>query len=164
MKALHSIIIGISLILFISNLFYMEVRGITEYYGSLPSNPTTFAETLVPPIIRQAPPNPRILDSFGTAPSGPVISGQQIQIVGELNNNQDRDQPFVYVIQIQDGNNITVSLSWIAGTLTAGQSFKPAQSWTPTAAGTYTINIFVWQSIKNPNSLVPPTMVEINVV
>jgi len=142
----------------------MEASGIKEYYGSLPSNQATFLGTLVSPIIRQAPPNPRILDSFGTALSGPVISGQQIQIVGQLNNNQDQDQPFVYITQIQDGNKITVSLSWIAGTLTAGQSFKPAQSWTPTDTGTYTINIFVWQSLANPNSLVPPTDVEINVV
>src|SRR5437879_2417785 len=107
MKTLHLGIIGISLILFISNLFYIEARWIPECYGLSPSNPTTFTGTLVPTIIRLGPPNPRILDSLGTPISGPVSSGQQIQIVGELNNNQDKGQPFVYFVQVQESKGLT---------------------------------------------------------
>ncbi|TLX96433.1 MAG: hypothetical protein E6K91_00110 [Thaumarchaeota archaeon] len=124
---------------------------------------TTFIGTVVPPLERAPATNPRIVDSFGNAITGSVKVGQQIQITADLTNGQDRDQPFAYLVQVQDGNGVTVSLSWITGTLTAGQSLNPAQSWTPTASGTYTAQIFVWQSIDNPNALSPPLSTTINV-
>ncbi len=124
---------------------------------------TTFIGTIVPPLERAPAANPRIVDSFGNAITGTVKSGQQIQITADLTNGQDRDQPFAYLVQVQDSNGVTVSLSWITGTLTAGQSLNPAQSWTPTASGTYTAQIFVWQSIDNPNALSPPLSTTINV-
>jgi hypothetical protein len=124
---------------------------------------TTFIGTVVPPLERAPASNPRIVDSFGNAVTGAVKSGQQIQVTADLTNGQDRDQPFAYLVQIQDANGVTVSLSWITGTLTAGQSLNPAQSWTPQSSGTYTAQIFVWQSIDNPNALSPPLTTTINV-
>jgi len=124
---------------------------------------TTFIGTVVPPLERAPAANPRVVDSFGNAITGAVKVGQQIQLTADLANGQDRDQPFAYIVQIQDGNGVTVSLSWITGTLTAGQSLNPAQSWTPQNAGTYTAQIFVWQSIDNPNALSPPLTTTINV-
>jgi len=124
---------------------------------------TTFIGTIVPPLERAPASNPRIVDSFGNAITGTVKTGQQIQITADLTNGQDRDQPFAYLVQVQDANGVTVSLSWITGTLTAGQSLNPAQSWTPSASGTYTAQIFVWQSIDNPNALSPPLSTTINV-
>jgi len=124
---------------------------------------TTFIGTIVPPLERAPASNPRVVDSFGNAITGAVKSGQQIQITADLTNGQDRDQPFAYLVQIQDANGVTVSLSWITGTLTAGQSLNPAQSWTPQSSGTYTAQIFVWQSIDNPNALSPPLTTTINV-
>jgi len=124
---------------------------------------TTFIGTVVPPLERAPASNPRIVDSFGNAINGTVKSGQQIQVTADLTNGQDRDQPFAYLVQIQDANGVTVSLSWITGTLTSGQSLNPAQSWTPSASGTYTAQIFVWQSIDNPNALSPPLSTTITV-
>ncbi len=124
---------------------------------------TTFIGTIVPPLERAPATNPRIVDSFGNAINGTVKVGQQIQVTADLANGQNRDQPFAYLVQIQDANGVTVSLSWITGTLSAGQSLNPAQSWTPSSAGTYTAQIFVWQSIDNPNALSPPLSTTINV-
>ena len=124
---------------------------------------TTFIGTVVPPLERAPASDPRIVDSFGNAITGAVKTGQQVQVTADLANGQDKDQPFAYLVQIQDANGVTVSLSWITGTLTAGQSLNPAQSWTPTASGTYTAQIFVWQSIDNPNALSPPLTTTINV-
>jgi len=124
---------------------------------------TTFIGTVVPPLERAPASNPRIVDSFGNAINGTVKTGQQIQVTADLANGQNTDQPFAYLVQIQDANGVTVSLSWITGTLSAGQSLNPAQSWTPSAAGTYTAQIFVWQSIDNPNALSPPLSTTINV-
>jgi len=109
------------------------------------------------PIIRGAAANnARIVDPYGNAIVGAVKVGQQIQITDDLANGYDCVQPFAYIVQIQDVNGVTQSLSWITGTLDINQSLNPGQSWIPTAPGTYTAQIFVWDSLDNPNSLAPP--------
>ena len=116
------------------------------------------------PIIRGAAANnARIVDPYGNAITGAVKVGQQIQITDDLANGYDCVQPFAYIVQIQDVNGVTQSLSWITGTLDINQSFNPGQSWIPTAPGTYTAQIFVWDSLDNPNSLAPPMSATISV-
>jgi hypothetical protein len=92
-----------------------------------------------------------------------VSVDQQVQITADLTNGQDREQRFAYLVQIQNSNGVTVSLAWITGSLTAGQSFSPALSWTPAEAGTYTATVFVWESVDNPTALSPPVSVNITV-
>ncbi len=117
-------------------------------------NPQTFSPSLS---IRGMPANnPRIVDPYGNAIVGTVKVGQQIQITTDLANGHDCVMPFAYIVQIQDSNAVTQSLSWIIGTLDINQSLNPEQSWIPTASGTYTAQIFVWDSLDNPNSLAPP--------
>jgi len=82
--------------------------------------------------------------------------GKQVQVTTDVTNGQDRAQPFAYVVQIENQDGVVYSLSWITGTLDAGQSLSPSQSWTPTAPGTYTAQIFVWESVGNPDALSPP--------
>ena len=88
---------------------------------------------------------------------------KQIQIVADLTNNQGKDQPFAYLVQVKDVNGVTVSLSWITGLLSAGQTMSPSQSWIPTVEGTYTAEIFVWASIDNPDALSAPLSIKITV-
>jgi hypothetical protein len=88
----------------------------------------------------------------------------QVMIVADLTNGQDRNQKFAYIIQILNENDIVVSLSWLTGSLSAYQTFSPAQSWTPTQAGTYTVQIFVWESVDNPTPLSHPLLLPVNVV
>lgn len=88
---------------------------------------------------------------------------KQIQIVADLTNNQNKDQSFAYLVQIKDTNGVTVSLSWITGLLSSGQTMSPAQSWTPSVEGIYTAEIFVWESIDNPDALSAPLTLKINV-
>jgi len=68
------------------------------------------------------------------------------------------------LVQIQDGNGITVSLSWITGSLSAGQSFSPSVSWIPKEPGTYTATAFHWISIDNPTAISPPVSTRITVI
>ena len=93
-----------------------------------------------------------------------VIVDKQVMVVADLSNGQDRSQNFAYIVQIQDQNNLVISLSWLTGSLTPGQTFSPALSWTPTVSGMYTIEIFVWESIKNPDALSAPLLLSIDVV
>ena len=87
--------------------------------------------------------------------------GKQVQITTDVTNGQDRTQPFAYIVQIQNQDGVVYSLSWITGTLDAGQSLSPSQSWMPTTPGTYTAQIFVWASVDNPNALSPPLAMKI---
>lgn len=138
---------------------------IANYAGA--KNQTTFSyvgpgcatlQTLFSvPYVHSAPAsNPRIVDSSGNVITGAVKVGQQIQITTDLVNGQNCIQPFAYLVQIQDHNGITVSLSWITGILSANQSLNPGQSWIPTAPDTYTAQIFTWDSLDSPNVLAPP--------
>ena len=118
--------------------------------------------TIVPPLERAPVSNARVVDSFGNTLSS-VSVDQQVQITADVINGQDRTQSFAYLVQIQDANGVTVSLSWIEGSLNPGQSLSPAQSWTPDMPGSYTATVFVWESVDNPTALSPPGTVTVNV-
>ena len=123
---------------------------------------TSFIGTVVPPLERAPASNARVVDAFGNTLDS-VSVDQQVQISADLTNGQDREQPFAYLVQIQDDNGVTVSLAWITGSLSAGQSFSPALSWVPSTSGQYTATVFVWESVDNPTALSPPVSVDITV-
>ncbi|NIT40991.1 MAG: hypothetical protein GTN46_05595, partial [Gammaproteobacteria bacterium] len=123
---------------------------------------TSIIGTVVPPLERAPAANARVVDAFGNALAS-VSVDQQVQITADLANGQDREQSFAYLVQVQDGNGVTVSLAWITGSLSAGQSFSPALSWIPDASGSYTATVFVWESVDNPTALSPPVSVTITV-
>ena len=94
---------------------------------------------------------------------GKVTVNQQVMVVADLSNGQDQDQNFAYIVQIRDENDLVTSLSWLTGSLTPGQTFSPALSWNPTSPGTYTIQIFVWESVNNPDALSVPLLLSVDV-
>lgn len=53
---------------------------------------------------------------------------EQIMIMADISNNQDTRQNFAYVTQVKTDENVVISLSWLTGSLSPGQSFSPAQS------------------------------------
>ncbi len=123
---------------------------------------TTTTGTVLAPLEQAALSNARIVDSTGKSLSQ-VRVNQQVQVVSDVTNQQTKDQPFAYLVQIQDNNGITVSLSWITGSMAPGQTLNLGQSWLPTTPGTYTAQIFVWQSISSPNALAPSLPIQIQV-
>ena len=123
---------------------------------------TSLIGTVVPPLERAPAANLRTVDAFGNS-LDTVSVDQQVQISADLSNGQDREQAFAYLVQIQDDNGVTVSLAWITGSLSAGQSFSPALSWIPSEAGAYTATAFVWESVDNPTALSPPVSTTVNV-
>ncbi|MCV0373144.1 MAG: hypothetical protein K5793_06275 [Nitrosarchaeum sp.] len=123
---------------------------------------TTLIGTIVPPLERAPASNLRTVDAFGNS-LNTVNVDQQVQITADLVNGQDREQRFAYLVQVQDGNGVTISLAWITGSLSPGQSFSPALSWIPTQAGSYTATAFVWESVDNPTALSPPVTTTITV-
>ncbi len=81
---------------------------------------------------------------------------EQIMIMADISNNQDVQQNFAYITQVKNNKDVVISLSWLTGSLSPRQSFSPAQSWIPNESGNYHIQIFVWESITNPEALSPP--------
>jgi hypothetical protein len=122
---------------------------------------TSFIGWTGPPLERVATNDFKLEDNNGQDTSH-VNVNQQVQIASSLLNS-NRTQPFAYVIQIQNENQVTVLLSWIAGTLEPRQSIDVSQMWTPTISGNYTVTGFVWQSIDNPNALSPPLLLTVEV-
>ena len=97
--------------------------------------------------------NPRMVNSFGSKILDQINVNQQVQITAEIKNNQEKTQEFSYIVQIKNQNNVVISISWITGSLSAGQSFTSALSWAPRTSGEYTAEIFVWdvETIINNN-------------
>jgi hypothetical protein len=123
---------------------------------------TSLIGTIVPPLERAPAANLRTVDAFGNSLNA-VSVDQQVQLTADLANGQDREQSFAYLVQVQDGDGVTVSLAWITGSLSSGQSFSPALSWIPTESGSYTATAFVWESVDNPTALSPPVSTTITV-
>ena len=124
---------------------------------------TAIIGTIIPPLERAPAANARVVDAFGNSLSE-VSVDQQVQIEADLTNGTDGDQSFAYLVQVQDGNGVTVSLAWITGSLASGQSFSPALSWIPSSAGSYEATVFVWESVDNPSALSDTVSVNIDVV
>ena len=142
-----------------------EDRTLPDPYNTIDDldiTATTLIGTVVPPLERAPATNLRAVDSFGNS-LDTVSVDQQVQLMADLMNGQDRNQAFAYLVQVQDANGVVVSLAWITGTLTPGQTFSPAGSWTPDMAGTYTATAFVWESLDNPTALSPPVSTTITV-
>jgi hypothetical protein len=123
---------------------------------------TTTIGTILPPLERVPISNARMIDSTGKT-LDKVMMDQQVQIVSDVTNKVNKDQAFAYLVQIQDNSGITLSLSWITGSLLPNQNMSLSQSWIPKSSGTYTAQIFVWQGVTNPDALSPPLALQIPV-
>ena len=116
-----------------------------------------------------------LVPGFGIAFADPVTAqsssenkthfvDEQIMVMTDISNNQDTQQNFAYITQVRNNDDVVISLSWLTGSLSPRQSFSPAQSWIPTESGTYHIQVFVWESIDNPEALSPPLSMTVNVI
>lgn len=99
-----------------------------------------------------------------TSDANILTVGNQIMITADVSNNQNIQQPFAYLTQVKNENQVVISLSWLTGSLSPRQSFSPAQSWIPTESGLYVIEVFVWESVDNPEALSPPLSMTVKVV
>ena len=69
-------------------------------------------------------------------------------IFSKVKNELDYKQDFAYIVQIKDRNGNVVSLSWVTGQVIPSQELGMSVSWTPQEYGEYTIDRFIWNSIK----------------
>ena len=129
---------------------------------SLAVTATALIGSAVPPLERVSASNLAMADASGNTVSS-VSAGQQIQITADLTSGQDTDQYTTYLVMVEDGDGVPVHISWISGSLGAGKTFSPSQSWTPDAVGSYVVTVFVWESVTNPTALSPQLSITIDV-
>ena len=79
-----------------------------------------------------------------------IFVGQQVIMQADVRNNLDEKQSFAYIVLIKDGDGITISLSWITGTLPASDILSAAQSWVTDEAGRFSVEAFLWESLSTP--------------
>ncbi len=106
--------------------------------------------------------NFQIVNSLGEKINSPVVD-QQLNLQTSLQNVSQKDVDWAYVIQILDSNGAVSDLNYATGSLVSNQTLTTALSWTPQASGTYKIQVFVWDSLRDINPLAPMSTFTITV-
>ena len=97
--------------------------------------------------------SPRLEDFAGNSIDQNIIVNQLVLITADITNKQETPQNFVYIIQIKDSQGIIRYISTFSAEIDSNKTFSPALSWTPNTAGKYVAEIYVWESLKNPDPL-----------
>ncbi len=97
-------------------------------------------------------------------PVGEGALGTPIGIQSTLVNSENRAITLTYIVKVTDSEGLTLMVSWIKGSVGSGMSLKPTIFWIPETSGSYSVDIFVWDSLDNPMPLSSPTKISINVV
>ncbi len=85
-------------------------------------------------------------------PLSEISPGQQVQVVGEIKNNQGFEQPFAFIVQVRDSDGAVTKISWATSSFPPNGILEVSQLWVPALAGSYTIESFVWESV---HSMIP---------
>lgn len=115
----------------------------------------------IDPLDRAVISDERLVNFSGATLGEHIIVNQQVQITAKITNTQEEIQPFVYIVQIKDENDIVVKLAWISGSMTEYQNLSPSLSWTPKESGVYIAEIFVWDSLLTQVALTHTSNLEI---
>lgn len=85
-----------------------------------------------------------------------IESGKLIKVKSEVTNQTADTLTLAYIVQIKDSDGATVQLSWMDGIKVAPrETVEAMQSWIPEKPGEYIVEIFVWESIANPDPMSP---------
>lgn len=123
---------------------------------------TTVIGNLIPPSEKISISNQIIIDK-NNEKIEEINEREFIQIGANLTNNQDKSQPFAFILQIQNEMGIAVHNSFTSGTLIARQSSKIFLPWIAQESGSYGAQLFVFKSIEEPEALTRPINLRINV-
>lgn len=78
-------------------------------------------------------------------------AGQLMTISADVvSDEDDKSQQFVFIVQVLDSANMPAQISLVFGSVDAGMTSSPMVTWAPKTAGTYTVEVFVWNSLSSP--------------
>jgi hypothetical protein len=82
-----------------------------------------------------------------------ALQGEQMTLSAAIKNMQRASQDYVFIVQVTDKDGVAVDISVQAGSLESGKSTELAKSWIAKDAGSYRIDIFVWDRVDSPDVL-----------
>src|SRR5574341_627075 len=94
----------------------------------------------------------KIVNTLGEEINSPVVE-QQLNLQTSLRNTSDQKMDWVYIVQIIDKDDAVVDLSFSSGSLLANQTLTTSLSWIPHNYGTYKIETFVWNNLRDLDPL-----------
>lgn len=97
--------------------------------------------------------NPELVDATGTPITDRINANQKFYIATNIYSESAVDQNFVYIVQVVDEDGTAVLLEWFGGEIARDQRLNIAVSWTPSSPGTYTAEVFLWDSLHDQNAL-----------
>lgn len=106
--------------------------------------------------------NFKIVNSLNQEVKSPVVD-QQLNLQTSLKNVSQKDTDWAYVVQVLNSNGAISDLNYATGSLLSNQTLTAALSWTPHASGTYQIQVFVWDNLRDINPLAPMTTFSVTV-
>ena len=89
--------------------------------------------------------------------------GQQIGVESTLTNHGTSEQKFTYLVQVLDNTGRTKYLEGFSASMLPSQSFNASQVWIPKSTGTYTVQVFVWNSLASAIPLTNVIQTQISV-
>lgn len=89
-----------------------------------------------------------LVDSTGHALSNYSV-GQEIGVQSVLSNQGTSNQNYAYMVQVLDNSGGTDYFEASSASLLGNQTFSVVQTWIPKDPGTYTIQVFVWNSLAS---------------
>jgi hypothetical protein len=89
---------------------------------------------------------------------------EKVTISSVIQNHMSSNQQYSFIVQVKDSNGFTVALSWISGNIEAQRSASVAVPWTPDKAGTYIMEIFLWQNLLKPVPLLSKQETNVTVI
>jgi hypothetical protein len=107
--------------------------------------------------------SPSMVDTMGHI-LGSYHVDQQIGVQSTLTNYGNTEQKFCYAVQVLESNGSTDYLDYTSAQLLSSQSFSVSQVWIPKVPGTYTVQVFVWDSLATGIPLTDVIEKQIHVV
>ncbi len=127
-------------------IFAMTIIGASSAYGYGETSASDF----------------KIVNSLGEEIKSPVVD-QQLNLQTSLKNSSAKNIDWAYIVQVINSDGAIVDLNYATGSLANNQTLAAALSWTPSEAGNYKIEIFVWDNLRDINPLAPMSTYSITV-
>lgn len=82
--------------------------------------------------------------------------GDILIIQASITNDDDVAHTITFLVQIKNADGEIVNLGWVRDIeLAVDESQTPGMSWLPDSAGTYTAEVYVWDSLTSAVALSP---------
>ena len=91
--------------------------------------------------------------------------GIPVGIKSTLTSNESQAVSLLYIVKVTNAEGFTVLITWIKGmSLDPLESNNPTIFWIPEKQDDYKIEIFVWESLEEPNPLSRPEALKLRVI